>query len=66
MKLSKEVISALVDELEKRGKQAATYAEDSKNEPNFALRLRYLGMADAYNLMCEELKNRGELVEWQD
>lgn len=63
MNYTKEQIKALADELEKRAATADLYAEQADT---ITEKLKFVGYKEAYALLAEELKERGELVQWQD
>lgn len=63
MNYTKEQIAALADELEKRAATADRYSDEADT---LAERLKFVGYKEAYELLAEELKNRGELIQWQD
>lgn len=63
MNYTQEQIKALADELEKRAVTADRY---SGQADTLAERLKFIGYKEAYELLAEELKSRGELKQWQD
>lgn len=63
MKITQDAIEGLCDELEKRSRAIKNFSKDADtlNE-----QLRFVGYAEAYDLLAKELRERGQLIEWVD